>query len=309
MKYQIYKILLLFACLGLTGCGKKAPESDGTTYKIYYLNAAMTKLVPQDYVTKTSDVNALIDELLDQFLHVPKDVDSQAALSDKVSLQHFKKEDVVLYLYFDAGYGSSSNMNATREILCRAALAKTMTQIKGIDYINIYAGDQPLVDKEGNPVGMLAGSDFVESISDINAFEKTELSLFFADETGQKLVKEKREVVHSINTSLEKLIVEELIKGPSFAGSYPTIPKETQLLNVSVNESVCYINFDATFLSSTLDVKESIPIYSIVNSLSELTSVNKVQIMVNGSQDVMFRDQLSLNTLYERNLDVGGTDN
>lgn len=308
MKRIICRILLLLACLGLAGCTKKAPVQDGTTYKIYYLNAAMTKLVPQDYVTQTTDVDQLIKELIGQFVNVPKDVDSQAALSDKVTLQRYNKEDMVLYLYFDAGYGSSSNMNATREILCRAALTKTMTQIEGIDYINIYAGDQPLTDKEGNPVGMLAGTDFVESISDVNAFEKTELILFFTDETGQKLVREKREVVHSINTSLEKLIVEELIKGPSVEGNYPTIPKETQLLNVSVNENVCYINFDAVFLNSNLSVKESIPIYSIVNSLSELTSVNKVQIMINGSQDVMFRDLLSLNTLFERNLDLGGMD-
>lgn len=54
---------------------------------------------------------------------------------------------------------------------------------------------------------------------------------------------------------------------------------------------------------------DTIPIYSIVNSLSGLTSVNKVQITINGSTDVMFRDSISLNTMFERNLDIGGTDN
>ena len=41
-------------------------------------------------------------------------------------------------------------------------------------------------------------------------------------------------------------------------------------------------------------------IYSIVNSLAAVSSVNKVQIAVNGSQDVMFRDVVSLNTTFER---------
>ena len=45
------------------------------------------------------------------------------------------------------------------------------------------------------------------------------------------------------------------------------------------------------------------PIYSIVNSLAAVSSINKVQISVNGSQDVMFRDAISLNQLFERNLD------
>lgn len=303
-------ILLLVLVMIAAGCGKKErTDAEADTYKIYYLNSSMTKLSPQDYVTETTDQDSLIKELLDQFLTVPKDLDSQAALSDKVSLTRYQKEDVVLYLYFDAGYSSRSNMNATREILCRAALAKTMTQIEGIDYINIYVGEQPLLDRAGNPVGMMAGSDFVESISDINSFEKTELVLYFTDETGENLVEERREVVHSVNTSMEKLIVEELIKGPTRAGRYPTLSKDTKLLNVSVNENVCYLNFDTSFLNSALEVKDIIPIYSIVNSIAGQTSVNKVQITVNGSADVVFRESISLGTMFERNLDIGGIDN
>ena len=56
-------------------------------------------------------------------------------------------------------------------------------------------------------------------------------------------------------------------------------------------------------MNNSLDVKEYIPVYSIVNSLAAVSSVNKVQIAVNGSQDVMFRDSISLNQLFERNLD------
>jgi len=40
-----------------------------------------------------------------------------------------------------------------------------------------------------------------------------------------------------------------------------------------------------------------------VNSLAAASSINKVQITVNGSQEVMFRDSISLNQLFERNLD------
>lgn len=303
-------LLLVLLLSGLAGCGQRSIQTEQMkVYKIYYLNSAMTKLVPQDYTTAETNPDKLIPELLTQFLKVPKNLDSQAALSDKVSLTKYQREDTVLYLFFDAGYSSSSNMNATREILCRAALAKTLTQIDGIDYINIYVGDQPLLDSSGNPVGVLSGNDFVESISDVNSYEKTELVLYFADETGEKLVPEKREVVHNVNTSLEKLAIEELIKGPEEPGGYPTLPKDTKLLNVSVNENVCYLNFDAAFLNSTLEVKDTIPIYSIVNSLSGLSSVNKVQISINGSANVMFRDSISLDTMFERNLDIGGANN
>ncbi|MBS5959159.1 MAG: GerMN domain-containing protein [Clostridiales bacterium] len=311
MKKQKSMVFILLVCLLiLTGCkGRRdiGGDTTGNVYKIYYLNSAMTRLEPQDYTmpekTSESDDTQLdweIVKLMEQLKTVPKDLDRQAAVPDKVGFEKYKLEDKVLYLYFDNNY---SMMNSTREILCRASLVRTLTQIKGIDYVAVYTADQPLMDSAGSPVRPMANSDFIDNISNVNSYEKTELVLYFANGTGDKLERETREVVHSVNTSLEKLIVEQLIAGPSRVGMNPTLPKETKLLNVSVNDNVCYINFDSTFLNNTLEVKEYIPIYSIVNSLAAVTSINKVQITVNGSQEFMFRDSISLNQLFERNLD------
>lgn len=284
----------------LSGCGEgESPVSNPAEgrYLIYYLNASITKLVPQEYETETKDKGELVNELMDQFLNVPTDLDCQPGLTDRVTYQGSRQEEQVLYLYFDMNYTA---MKAEREILCRAALTRTLTQIEGIDYINIYCGDQPLMDRQGNPVGMLSATDFIMNTSNVNAYEKTELTLYFADETGNRLVPEKREVVHNINTSLEQLVVEQLIAGPGQEGHNPTLPSDCKILSLSVTDNVCYINFDSAFANTTLAVNEYIPIYSIVDSLSEMTTVTKVQIMINGSQDVMFRDVVSLNTTFER---------
>mgnify|MGYP001135668491 FL=1 len=300
--------VLVAAMAVLSGCkARTEPKSDpgAGKYLIYYLNSSVTKLVAQEYETETKDQVALAEELVDQLTYVPRDLDCQTVLNDKVSFKACRIDEQVLYLYFDGGY-SRVNMDATREILCRAALTKTMTQLEGVDYISIYVADQPLLDLTGKPVGLLADTDFIESISDVNTFEKIQITLYFADETGKKLVEEDREVVHSMNTSLEKLVVEELLKGPEVEGGYPTLPSDVKLLNVSVSENVCYVNFDSNFLNNSLEVKELIPIYSIVNSLCAISNVNKVQLTVNGSSDVMFRDVISLNTQFERNLDLGG---
>lgn len=312
MKKWICLILFCLMAFALTSCsGSKSqaekPGPEDGAYQVYYLNSSLTKLVPQTYQAGTTDANQLVKELMDQIITVPQDVDCQVALPEKVGFISYRLEQMVLYLYFDNNYTS---MKSTREILCRAALVKTLTQIEGVDYVNIYVGDQPLLDAASNPVGMMTTTDFLENISDVNTFEKTELVLYFADGTGEKLIQEKRKVVHNVNTSVEKLVLEQLIDGPQGPGYYPTLSKDTKVLNVSVNENVCYINFDSSFLNISQDVKEYIPIYSIVNSLSEQATVNKVQISVNGSQDVMYRDLISLNQLFERNLDyIGGTGN
>ncbi len=306
MRYRILEGLLLLLLL-LTACADsrvQEPEK-AAAFRIYYLDNSLTALTSQDYGTDTTDAEALIPELMEQFLNVPNDVDNQTALPSSVGYMGYRLENNVLFLYFDAGYSNRDNMSATREILCRAALTKTMTQIDGVNFISIYVADQPLLNQDGQPVGLLADTDFVESISDVNTFERSQLTLYFTDESGQRLVKENREVVHSINTSMERLIVEQLIEGPHLTGRYPTLPPELGLLNVSVSENVCYINFDNVFLNSVLEVNEYVPIYSIVNSLGELSTVSRVQITVNGSSNVMFRNVVSLDTQFERNLEFG----
>lgn len=297
-------LCILLALLLLGGCKagpeKPAGEPAEGSYTVYYLNVAMTKLVPQEYQAQSPGRQGLIEELMDQFTHVPKDLDCQPALSDKATYLGSRQENQVLYVYFDANYNS---MKAEQEILCRGALTRMLTQVEGIDYISIYCGDQPLIDRQGNPVGVLAASDFILNTSNVNSFERASLTLYFADETGEKLVAEEREVMHSINTSLEQLVVEQLIAGPQQAGHFATLPAECKILSISVTDNTCYINFDSSFLGQVPTASEYASIYSIVNSLSEMTSVTRVQIMVNGSQDVMLRDAVSLNQVFERKLD------
>ena len=292
---------MIFLAAFLAGCSRREEEREPLArgqYYIYYLNSSMTRLVSRVYEAQETEGGALVEELMGQFLTVPEDLDCQPALSERVTYQGSRQEDQVLYLYFDLNY---SSMSAAQEVLCRAALTCMMTQIEGVDYVSIYCGDQPLMDRQGNPVGAMAASDFIMNTSNVNAYEKAELTLYFSDETGSFLVPERREVVHSINTSTAQLIVEQLIDGPSQEGNFATLPPDCKILSLSVTDNVCYINFDGAFLNTTLPVSEYIPIYSIVNSLCETGSVTRVQIMVNGSQDVMFRNVVSLNTTFERN--------
>ncbi len=306
---KLFAAFLLLAVMALcAGCGSRKGESGLPEYTIYYLNSAGDKLIGNAYETETMKPEALVQEFLARLGTVPSDLDCQTAMPGQMEKVTYRLEENVLHLYVDASYAL---MNSVQEILCRAALTKTLTQIPGIEYLVIYCGDQPIVDSAGNPVGMLTASDFVDSIRDVNSFERTELTLYFANETGDLLVEEKREVMRSTNTSVEKLIVEQLIEGPEKQGAFATLPKDVKLLNVTVNESVCSINMDATFLDNTLDVKDYIPIYSTVNSLSELSTVSRVQIRINGSQDAVFRDSIPLSTVFERNyeyIEGGKTD-
>ena len=312
-KTSVFAVLLLLLALAAlaAGCGgRTADPSRGTpeegVFQIYYLDASGTVLTPNEYRTETRDTDLLIAELMDQLRTVPNDLDSQSAIPERVEYRDFRREEMVVYLLFSDSYNA---MSRDQEILCRAALAKTLTQAPGVNYISILAGEQPILNAKGQPVGMMAGGEFIDSVSDVNAYERTVLTLYFTDEKGERLYPETREVVHNTNTSMAQLVLEELISGPESFSLCPTVPEDTRLLNVTVNDNVCYINFDENFLrgSGSLAVADYIPIYSIVNSLAEAAGINRVQIAVNGSVNVKFRDSISLESPFERNLDyIGG---
>lgn len=289
---------LLVMCSLLCGCNKemRMPNPEEGLYRIYYLNQTRTKLAGVEYETETTDTERLVVELTEQLLTVPENPDYQAVLGEGVVFLGVSKEDNILNLNFNKEY---SSMKPTREVICRAALAKTFTQIPGIDYVRITCEGQPFIDSNGNPTGVYAGSDFVDSVSNVNSFERVTLTLYFANGTKDSLVPETREVVHNMSTSQERLIVEQLLEG-SRTGMGPVLPKDTKILNVSTADAVCYVNLGGSFLTGELEAADYIPIYALVNSLTELQTVNKVQITVEGSADVNYRNSISLVSPLER---------
>ena len=63
------------------------------------------------------------------------------------------------------------------------------------------------------------------------------------------------------------------------------------------------MNFDENFVKQSVGVDEDVIIYSLVNSLTEIPTITKVQISINGGSNRMFKEKINLNTMFERNLD------
>lgn len=295
-------VALLSAVLLLGGCGMRRAEADPAhnIYNVCYLDKSAASLETVVYEAEASDREALIAELMEQLMQVPNDVDMLPAVGDTVKYESCSLDGSVLYLYFDERYGE---LKPERRTLASAALTETLTQIAGVEHVGIYTGGQPLTGENGTPLGPFAANDFVNSVSDINGYENAELTLYFSDGSGTKLVGETRNVTYRIDTPPEQLVIEQLIAGPQQPDSMAVISADTRLLSVSVNENICYLNFSREFLNPVPNEDPYLTIYAIVNSLSELNTAQRVQIAVEGTQAVLFRDVVSLDTLFERNLD------
>ena len=94
------------------------------------------------------------------------------------------------------------------------------------------------------------------------------------------------------------------MEGPTTEGAYPTVNPTTKIVSVNVKDGTCYVDLNNDFLSQPYNVASDVTFYSITNSLVELSNVNRVQISVNGESNISYRENMSLNNVFERNLDI-----
>ncbi len=293
--------VVLMASL-LVGCERRE-RPDPDAFKIFYVNNSETGIVAVDYEIKSymSDTEAVIAELITQLGTMPERLQYEAPLTGDVHLNDYSISDKLLTLDFDIHY---ADIGRTVEILDRAAIVRTFTQLSDIEYVSFQVEGAPLTDHYGNIIGNMSADTFIFNVgNEINTYEKVELKLYFANETGDKLVPVYRSVVYNSNISMERLAVEQLIKGPNTDICFSAISKDCKINSINVKDGVCYIDFDQAFLNDPFNVTAEVALYSVVNTLAELPDVNKVAFSVNGAAAFTF-SELSVSGPFERNLDL-----
>lgn len=293
-------LLLLFAVLLFAGCGKEPVEQAGSV--IYYLNKEANAIVPVAYEITGEDTGEKIENLLNKLQEAPESVDYQRVFPENVKLLDYTLNGEQLSLNFNAEY---KNIDRITEVLTRAAIVHTMSQIEEVSYLSFQIDGEPLRDSKGMTIGLMNQNTFLDNMgSEENATKIELLNLYFANETGDKLKNQPCIIEYNANVAVEKVVVEQLIAGSTEEGYYPTIPKDTKVMNITKKEDVCYVNLDTGFTAQGYDVLGTVTIYSIVNSLTDLPGINSVQIMVNGETNINYKDNISLETIFQKNLEM-----
>lgn len=293
-------LAVLAALILLTGCSGNGETEAPSEYFMYYLSLEANKVVENAYEPEASSGDEMIQEFVDRLNETPEGEDYQRLMPKDVKIDSYSLEDSTLILTIGGDY---EQMERPREVLVRVGLVRAFTQISSVDRVQIVTENGELKDSAGNVIGAMTRESFVENAgSEINNYQYTTLTLYFANETGDKLVPETRSVYYSTSVPLERVVVEQLVKGPAEEGHYAVLPSDTNILSVTTSENIAYVNFDNTFMNGTMSVVQEIPIYALVNSITTNCPVQRVQFSIDGESDVTFRESMKLNQFYERDL-------
>lgn len=302
MKKKIFMIItVLMLCLLAGGCSVEV-QNDPNTQSVYYLydiSADETQLEKVAYNPEETTAEYMLKDMMQQMNQKEDDVERSSLLPDDVQM-NYSVEGEVLVVNFNSQY---TQMSKAREILVRAGVVKTFLQVPGISAVRFTVENQDLTDSKGESVGEMTADTFAEfSGNEPDAYCSTTFTLYFTDKDGQNLVKEQRTVRYRRSIPKERIVLEQLMKGPMEKGHYPTIPENTEILDVTIADRICYVAFDRVFSSYALDVSEKIPVYSVVNTLLDALEADKVQITVGASDKLdIFGQKMSLYRFYEKN--------
>ena len=133
---------------------------------------------------------------------------------------------------------------------------------------------------------------------------QTVITLYFLDSEKYELAPEARQIdaKELINNPYEVLI-NLLIEGPKNEKLLKLIPENTKLNSAIVKDNILYVDFSTDFIKEQNIGKEQeeLIIKSIVNTVTELTEINKVAILIDGKEEQGFPDgELNFNKIFIR---------
>lgn len=309
MKKSFWMLLLaVFACVFLGGCSieeREEPQSEQENYSFYYMNTGETSLKKEAYEPQEETADFMLKDLMQRLSSREAPEDGIALLPEAVSVNSYDLQEKHLVIDFNSGY---QEMSRAREVLTRAGIVEMFLQIPDIETIRFTIEGQDLTDSRNQAVGEMTEDTFVEfSGKDTDAYRYDTFTLYFTDESGEKLLSEERRVYYRRTMPKEMVVLAQLAKGPSEEGHYRTISEDSLPISAITADRICYINMNRAFQEDSLDVAENVQIYSIVNSIVDSCEADRVQISIEGSLEGNFKNSMPLYSFYEKNEELTGT--
>jgi len=297
-------IFMLALVLLLSACGREAaPDGDGVEISVY-------RVIKEEYRSGDSFVRAemlssgdsqtdtLVRGASYALMSTPEDVELISAVPPGVRIEDTSFSGRTASVTVNEGYMELSGIEKT---LLDACITLTMCSIPGVDYVSFRT-------EGGEAIGSMSSEDILLK-NTITSDKLIELRLYFPKADENLLACEYRQVSLDEDMPVERHIIDELLKGPQNDRLVPVLPENTAVLSVYTQDGLCTVSFSENFLSgeeySQGDIQ--LAVFSIVNSITCLSTVDRVQINVRNNTEQKLGDFDISQPFARRNAIIGST--
>ena len=294
-------VILVFAVFMLVSRGQSVIKSE---CELYFLNESGSTLVAEKRMIHYHNEYDLRTAVIDELISGPKEVRNKPVINRRTKLLSVEQaEEGSVVADFSSGFMSG---DTAKDVLSAYAVAKTLCGLEGVERVKVTVEKNDIPTAEGKPIGFLSNED-INLSTDTNTSETREVVLYFADKEKKHLIPETRTIKVTDQQPLAQYIINELIKGAELPEHYDTLDPETILIGVNITDNICFVNMSSNFISKNGGSKEKelTVVYSIVNSLTELNTIGRVQFLVDGKRADKFGN-ISFGAPFERDTTLIG---
>lgn len=279
MKKIVSTLLIIFMIMIMCSSCTEASSETTSDIQLYYVSTVFNEdnlglTLETETMEYTSEEQLDVGTIIEQMITGPESGANIRSPIYKIDLVNWDVEENIASLTFSAGYGELQGLEHT---LADACITLTLLQL---DYLN-------------GVIVTWIGNDEPEEIMTEQSFSlsqewgtetEQEITLYYLGSDGRYLVSESQILVVEESEPIERYVIEELIRGPKNEAYRTLIPEGTEVLNVYTEKGTCYVDLSEAFLTgrSGDSLTNRLAVYSIVNSITNLKNVERVQILVNG---------------------------
>lgn len=251
--------------------------------ELYFFNSELTGIESETREIKYHDSQELAENVIEELSKGPKDRRLAGIIEKKahlISITGVETGSVVVN--FSREFLSGNN---TKDLLSVYAVVKSLCALRSISSVKVVIEGRDIYTDDGSIIGYLSDRD-INLPTDTYTSEMRDVILYFPSKDGSKLRREVRTIKVTDQQPIAQYIINELIKGPENESMTASLNSGTVLLSVETSDNICFVNFKANFLdknSGSAD-KEKMTIYSIVDSLTELETIERVQFLMDGKK-------------------------
>jgi len=297
MKQSWVLFLVLFLFMG---CGTKTYLSTSTAEpRVYLINASgylEVAYVHPDDLINMNDTKQIADYIIMILSNGFEGSSLKNTIPDDIDIGYIVVDSGNVKINFGKSYYT---MAAVDEINMRSSIIRSLTSFDQIYSVEFFVDGIPLRLND-EIIGRTYADDVMLSYDEVNLQDtKTSIILYYPNATYTKLIPTRVEVDLPTDKKIEEIVIAKYLESEDIN----LFSKGTELLNVYTHEGICFVDFSDAFLTSSLPtgISERIAIYSIVNSLTDLSDITEVQILVEGEIPKTFQGTLSLNRMFSKN--------
>jgi len=303
--YILIGIILL---LSLSGCQSELSDEEVASItieddlRVYLLNSSRDALVEVNIQVDKTNIPSQVDDVLKVLIIGDSNNDLHGTIPLEDMVEGYELLEDGLRIYVTDAF---SLMNQVTYLICRSSIVKSVASIEGISYVEFYEDRLPMKDDFGKVYGAFYPDDIITVSNTANTLTQVKtVLLYYPDQQGEFLEKVEREIALSSGESIEKRLVEELML-PEIGYTSP-LPEGTTVKNINVTSGICYVDLNEAFRTNHYggSTGEVMTVYSIVNTLTELPDVSRVQFLIEGEKTDFFKGHLDFSELFEFNIEL-----